>query len=196
MSTSNSQILRSLSEAEIEVLGERVFCDAEMGIAWQRIEALPDEAVLSRIDARNEAVLRALAMFEEHDETQSDDAERAEFHRLDGKLNLALEMLAELVRQRQENVEAIAVRFNASGICWDASGPVPERGLLAVECYPTLAWPVPLRLHVSVAGSHPVGDGTRICARILELGPGARQWLDKLVFRRHRRAVAQQRTRG
>jgi hypothetical protein len=121
----------SPSLAELEVLGDRVYCDDELGLEWTEIEAVPEGPVLLRINARNETVLRALAMLEEHDASQSDAAERAELHRLEGKLDLALELLAEFVRGRTDALAPRRVRFNAGGLCWDWEEAPPRASVAA-----------------------------------------------------------------
>lgn len=196
MAESMSGLYRMLSPAEMEVLGERVFCDDELGLRWQEIESLPGEIALSRINARNETVLRSIAMLEERDETQSDDAERAELHRLEGKLNLVLELLSELVRGGDAAARIYDIRMNARGLCWDVNEPVTPGGLLQLELFALPAWPVPLTLHVCITDVDQRRGSWRLCARLEALTPGVRDWLDKLVFRRHRRAVALSRARG
>lgn len=196
MSESMSQLLRMLSANEIEVIGEHVFCDDEIGFTWQRVEHLPDENSLNRDNARNETVLRALAMLEEHDQTASDVAERAEFHRLEGKLDLALELMAELVRERQAAIPTWPVRFNSRGFCWECPEAPAAGDLLRVECYALPPWPLPLKLYVRIVGVEPRDGNQWVCGRIEGLIGAARDWLSKLVFRRHRRTVALRRGGG
>jgi len=180
---------------EIAVLGRQVFCDDELGLAWSAASSLPAAPVLARLNARNEVVLRTLSLVEEHDETQAENAERAELHRLEAKVNLALELLAELVTQRTSPLPPRPLRFNSSGLCWLADEPLELDALLLVECYVLPAWPVPLKLYARVKSVEPAHGRHRICASLEALSEGAAIWLDKLVFRRHRRAIAQRRTR-
>lgn len=182
------------SPAERDVLGERVHCDDVIGFQWQAQDALPPAAVLARMNARNEAVLRALAMLEEHDETTADDNERAEFHRLEGKMNLVLELLTELVRQHQPGPPQLAVRISAEGVCWPVDGRIEPGALVLTEWYLLPAWPVALNLLARVEHCAATESGLVACARLEGAGDGTRDWLEKLVFRRHRRAIAQQRT--
>ena len=185
--------LPALLPPEAEVLGERVFCDDELGLICTPIEHLPDAPVLARINARNEAVLRGLSMLEEHDQTSSDDGERAEFHRLEGKLDLALELIAALVRDRQGAAPVVPVRFNARGLCWESPDPVEAGALVAVECFVLPPWPLPITMHARIVHVDRIGETHRACGRIEGLSDGVREWLAKLVFRRHRRTIAQRR---
>src|SRR5690606_291613 len=147
---------------EIAVLGRQVFCDDELGLAWSAADGLPAAPVLARLNARNEGVLRTLSLVEEHDETQAENAERADMHRLEAKLNLALELLAELVTQRASPLPPRPLRFNSSGLCWLADD-VPEPDLLLlVECYVLPAWPVPLKLYARVRSVEPAHGRHRV----------------------------------
>ena len=195
MSESMSQLLRMLSAVEIEVLGEHVFCDDEIGLTWQEIQHLPEVALLNRVNGRNETVLRALAMLEEHDQTRSDDAERAEFHRLEGKLDVALELMAELVRERQAAIPTWPVRLNTRGLCWECHDAPTVGNLVSVDCYALPPWPLPLKLYVRVIGVEPRDENWWVCGRIEGLTSGTKEWLGKFVFRRHRRTIALQRNR-
>lgn len=184
------------SAAELAVLGEQIHCEDELGLAWSGVEELPIAPVLARVNARNEVVLRTLSLVEEHDETQAEDAERAEIYRLEAKVNLALELLAELVSQRSSPLPPRSLRFNSRGLCWLADTPPEEGALLLIECYVLPAWPVPLKLYARVKSIEAAGSTHRVSAALEGLSEGAAAWLDKLVFRRHRRAIAQRRALG
>ncbi len=185
-----------MSAGEDAALGGQVACDDEIGLAWRPIDQLPTTLASNRINARNEAVLRSLAMLEEHDETRADPGDRAELHRLEGKLNLVLELVSELVRERQEQAVVQPVRFNSVGMCWSVERPQNEGTLFEIECYALPAWPVPLRLFARSVACVEQAGYWRLCTRFEGLTPGVSEWLDKLAFRRHRREVALQRKRG
>jgi hypothetical protein len=193
---STSAHLPSLSQTEFDVLGEHVFCDDEIGIEWREVARLPDDLERMRRDDHNAKVLRALALVEEHDQTPSDSGERAEFHRLEGKVDLLLELVTSLVRERKGGTAPRPARFNARGLCWDATEAVRAGTLLDINCYLLSQWPLPLKISARVVDSVERSDRVRICTRIEGLGAVSREWFGKLVFRRHRRTVALQRGRG
>ncbi len=182
-----------LSDGERAVLGQRVSCEDKLGLTWVRVEALPEPSALQRQNRRNESVLRSLTMLEEHDESQAEDAERAELHRLEGKLNLALELLAELVRERSQSSPSVFMRFSAEGLCWHSAEALEPGTLLLTEWFVLPAWPVALKLHARIESRQPQQQGYLLCARLEGQSDSAKDWLEKLVFRRHRRAIAQQR---
>lgn len=181
---------------ELAVLGDRVFCDDELGLEWVVLDAAPDGTTVTRTNARNETVLRTLALVEEHDETQSEDAERAELHRLEAKLDLTLELLSDLVSMKRGHVPRRAVRFNSRGLCWQSETAPAVGSLLLVDCFVQPAWPIPLKLLARVRSSDAAGGAHKVCTSLEQLDSGVRDWLEKLVFRRHRRAIARRRASG
>lgn len=190
---STSVHLPALSPAEFDVLGEHVFCDDEIGLDWKNVEAMAEDPELSRRNENNERALRAMALAEEHDQTQSDDAERAEVQRLEGKVDLVLALVTALVREQQDRSIICNARFNARGLCWDSRTRVEPDSLLDIECYLLAQWPLPLKLYARVVDCVALGDEFRICTRIEGLSGSSRDWFGKMVFRRHRRMVAQRR---
>ncbi len=190
----DSPINHTLSDAEQRVLGDSLYCEDELSLSWSLVLDLPGPQVLNRQNHRNESVLRALTMLEEHDESQADDTERADLYRLESKLNLMLELVAELVRERAGGVAPVQMRFNAAGLCWYTDEAFPQGTLLVTHWYLLPSWPVALQLYARVRSCRADGDLNLVCADLEGVSTGVAEWLEKLVFRRHRRAVALQRT--
>jgi len=186
-------LAETLTPLELAALGTRVYCDDLIGFGWQVAEAPASTQLWTRMNTRNDALLRALSMLEEQDEAHGDDTERLDVQRLEGKLNLILELLADLVRERNPGLTLHMVRFSAEGLCWRAQAALPADTLLLTDWYMQPAWPVALRIHARVLGCVPDGDQQLISARFEGVSEAVRDSLDKLVFRRHRRSVAQSR---
>jgi hypothetical protein len=69
--------------------------------------------------------------------------------------------------------------------------------LVAIVCDLLPPWPVPIEMHGRVPGVDRYAERAyRACARLEGQTGGVNDWLGKLVFRRHRRSIAQQRQRG
>ncbi|RMD79164.1 MAG: hypothetical protein D6809_04270 [Gammaproteobacteria bacterium] len=161
------------------------------------------EGTRTRLEEENEQALRALALLEERlperpaeggGEEHAQPAAQ-ELARVEAKLNLILALVGQLVARDRAVPPARPVRLGADGLSWEAEGPVPapgERGL--VEVYPVPRWPQPLRLPARVVAVEPVGEGRhRVCVHYEAMGETAREALEKLVFRHHRRSVARAR---
>jgi hypothetical protein len=183
-----------ITDLERTALGTRVYCDDVVGLDWSVCSSDPDHHASSRINVRNEGLLRALATLEEHhDEPGAEDGERAEIRRLEGKLDLVLELLCDLLRERNAGSAPVPARFSAEGLCWHTDRVLAPGTLLLTDWFVQPAWPVALRVYARIVGQEQRGDHYLSCARLEGLSDAVVDGLDKLVFRRHRRTVARSR---
>lgn len=165
----------------------------QLAVGWESGRPGGDEA-LQRINAGASRVLRALAALED---TARDSAEEAsplhqEIHRLEGKLDLVMSMMADLTAERLALPPNYKLTLRANGLNWLeqptgldlASGEV---GLAVIYLYPGL--PLAVRLPAKVV------DGDNDCPALVFEGLTAetRNALERHVFRHHRRAVARAR---
>ena len=109
-----------------------------------------------------------------------------------------LELAAALGRAHGADVTALyAVTPVLVEMAFDVTLGAPTKALLDIDCYLLAQWPLPLRLSARVVDIVPARDGMRrVCSRIEGLSGPGRDWLGKVVFRRHRRSVALHRARG
>ncbi len=157
----------------------------EFPLAWQARESFAG-AELADWMRGNVVLLQAMATFD----TLANYGERE--HRTDhhlahveAKLDLALTLIGELLRRQTQLPPALPVVLTATSLAWRSpQTPAPHaKGVVTLYLSPHLPWP--LMLPVEVSASH---DGeTR--ARIVHLSEEAQDWLDRTLFRHHRRAV-------
>jgi len=164
----------------------------EQPLDWEVVEALPSGQRLASLNASNEALLRVREGLEEPTRGTEESQELAqEFQRLESKLNLILELMAEWLRRQGDLPSALPVRFNARGIAWETEHPPAPGTLLRMRLYICPTFPKPLVLFGRVLRHEGRESGTDAVAEFLELSPGVVDGLERLVFRRHRREVAQ-----
>ena len=110
---------------------------------------------------------------------------------LEAKLDLLIQLVAQLLGQQQSLPTGQPVRLAASGIEWRSHSPLPAQGWLELFLEPRL--PRALKLAVDNR-QHEVEPGVwRTCSRFTFLEDEIHTLLEKWVFRRHRREIAQQR---
>jgi hypothetical protein len=133
----------------------------------------------------NTRVLQALASLETlAREGEGESRIDPELARLEAKVDLALALVAELVRSSRPFPPTTWVSLGSEGLEWAATGiATGSRGVVSVYLSPRLPWP--LRLPVEVTAVHP----GRVTARLLHLNEETQHWLDRTVFRHHRRTV-------
>jgi hypothetical protein len=139
-------------------------------------------------------LLRALAVMEEGGEPEREDgdARTAELARVEAKLDLVLALLGAVAAARAPDLPEVALRWSRVGARLRlAEAPALPHGVLRVHLDPRL--PQPLELQVRVVGTEPTGAGVLAWLRFEALDPGLEAALERHVFRRHRRAVAESR---
>lgn len=171
-------------------------------VRWHPAPVPEAEGVRTRLEEGNEQALRALALLEERPPERPAEApaeegqpSAQELARIEAKLNLLLALVGRLMARERALPPSRPVRLGGMGVSWETEEPPPsvgERGL--VEIYPLPDWPEALRLPGEVVAVEPLGEGRhRVEVRFEAMGETAREALEKLVFRHHRRSVARAR---
>lgn len=152
------------------------------GIAFGAYEAAAAQRVLATVAALEE---RPPAVSEE----SGIEAEVAHLHQ---KMQLLMEMVGGLLRAQQSLPCARPVRLVAGGLRWsDGQRPVGDRGVVELWLHPSC--PEPLRLPVQLLLIQPEGEGIRVDAAFESLPEPLADALEKHVFLRHRRELAEAR---
>jgi hypothetical protein len=174
-------------------LDQGLVYEDEMPLEWERVDELPSPQRLAGINAANEGLIRTREGLEESNRGFDDSAEFAqELQRIESKINLILELFAEWLRRQGETPPVRPVRLNAHGMAWESSDPVPVGELVRVACYICPSFPKPLVLHGRVLSqTAPGADGGLAVIEFVGASKGVSEGLERMVFRRHRREVAQ-----
>jgi len=154
-------------------------------LVWQPLAALPDADRLADANRRAAALLTLLGNLDEPP-PPLDDAPQlaAHLHRLDQKLDLLLGLMGRWHNRELELPGPQPARLGLRGVVWRAALPAgPGR----ISIYLHAALPSALELPATLL---PLGDG-QVLAEFHGLDAAAMDALERYLFRRHRRAVAQ-----
>ncbi len=168
-----------------------VFSD-NISVKWQVAEKSPDAELLSLVNESNQAFLRAVAAVSvpPGDLAEENAAVFQEISRLDLKINLLLELVSQLVYAQLDIPERTRATISSGGIQWQGE-VLPEPGqTVFMQVYIQHGTPKPLCFYgevVSTLEEHASGEAR---VRYVGLSEQTRSWLDKLIFRHHRRQVA------
>ncbi len=165
----------------------------QMPLAWEQLPADPDPAAIPAIHQSNELLLRCLTAFDESRLEAIDEDHGPLAHdiaRLDFKLNLLLDMVGQLLRAQRPAPAAVSVRISAGGLQWRAHRAPDNGSPVRIELFLSRSIPSPIVLHGRVAAVVAEGDGRRIEVLFGQISEPMRNWLEKLIFRQHRRQVA------
>jgi hypothetical protein len=162
-----------------------VHLSANLPLKWQPRDRIGSEELADWMHG-NVVVLQALANLESLGK-ESDTEHRIDHNvaRLEAKLDLTLTLVGELLRRQTPLPPATAVVLTGQGIAWQAEPAPPPHATGVVALYLSARLPWPLMLPVEIIGAQ---DG-KTRAKLMHLSEEAQEWLDRTLFRHHRRAV-------
>jgi len=172
-------------------VGGLTFTD-NISIAWNPVDYQPDEAHLALVNESNDSFLRAVSAIGEFSREipEEDPGISQEIARLDLKVNLLLDLVGQLIYKQLNIPEKSRVTVSGNEIEWQASD-TPEPGLTVfVQAYIQHGTPKPLCFYGKVVSSQEDHDSGRARVRYVGLCGSAQSWLEKLIFRHHRREIA------
>ena len=187
-----------MSESEQNDLGEGIVYRSLLPFEWHPVDEMPGQEVLqaqseARVDA-NERHLRAIAILNEYPVDMSE-----EFHHLEFKMNLLLELMGDMLATQLELPPETFVHLSAAGLEWqDDCSIMPEAGQpVVLDVYLHPQYPRAVSLPGRVAALDKL-DGGRCHCRVSfdDLPDSLNDQLEKLIFTHHRREVAHSRRHG
>ncbi len=177
-----------------------LYYESNISLVWQVVDALPADNELVTINEDNSRFLKALAALSESAPEAVEELPQtaAELQRLDLKLNLLLEIVGELLANQRSLPAPTKVRLGHTGIEWLAEDCPPSGAHVCIEVYLRSELPSPLKFHglavVVDSQEGSVNEGKRVQVRFVGLNPALQDDLEKFIFRRHRRIIAQRQT--
>lgn len=171
------------------LFGDALGCEERLPAAF-----VPGASPAPGAASRDLMLLRALAMMEEGADVERDDADPrgAELARVEAKLDLVLALLGAVVASRAQPLPLVPLRWSRLGARLRLPAPpASPSGVLQVHLDPRL--PQALELPARLVGTEPLGTECLAWLRFEGLEPALESALERHVFRRHRRAVAEAR---
>lgn len=174
----------------------------EVALSWEVLATDLTEIELAHDNESNENLLKVTGSFAEHIADSEEFAELIpEFVRLDQKLNLVLEFLGVLLTRDLDLPGKRLVNMSPKGISISLQDAelIPKPGTLVEIClYIQPDLPKPLKLIGEVVDTMTGSDAEHgpPAMNILFTGVSltVEEWIEKFIFRHHRRFVAQQRS--
>ncbi|MFK7974626.1 MAG: PilZ domain-containing protein [Halioglobus sp.] len=168
-----------------------------ISVSWAAVDTAPDDAQLAKVNESNETFLRAVSVLGSlgSDSTDEDPAVGQEIARLDMKVNMLLDLVSQLVYAQSDIPPRTQVTVSANELQWVASDLPASGDTVFMQVYIQHGTPKPLCFYgeiISAAEEHAQGYAR---VNYLGLSGSARGWMEKLIFRHHRREVAYRRTR-
>ena len=168
-----------------------------IALAWTTLERDPDPTHLARVNAANEEFLRAVSVVGDaggaFELPESAGVVAQEMARLDLKLNLLLDLVATLIYRQLDIPDTTPVSLSAYTVAWRGDVPAPG-ARVCLELYIQRGLPKPLCCYGEVISSDEEFSSGAARVRFTGLTGAARSWLEKFIFRQHRREIALRRS--
>ncbi|HHS83851.1 MAG TPA: hypothetical protein ENK38_02865 [Gammaproteobacteria bacterium] len=168
-------------------------------VEWELLKQPVNAAQQQRYQHDNAVLLQGLLVVDEqpiveHDEELSSLGQ--ELQRIDHKLNLVLELLSQTLRSWRSLPPPVPVRLTVDGVEWDLEQELPTGEPVLLKLYLSPVFPNPFIATGRVQSRRIREDhNPTVTVGFDELGGQVRDALEKVVFRQHRRKVAQARLR-
>ncbi len=173
--------------------GDGLAYSDNIAISWKAFSHELDQTHLAMVNASNEEFLRAVSVVGDAggqpELPESAGVVAQEIARLDLKLNLVLDLVATLIYNQLDIPDTTPVKVAASGVSWRGDVP-PPGGRVYLELYIQRGLPKPLCCYGEVVSSDEEYAAGSARVRFIGLTGAARSWLEKLIFRHHRREIA------
>lgn len=178
-----------------QLLGESLGYRDRVPLDCEPLAAPLDDAQLLRLAERNVTALRAAAVLEDrHPGPEDQSGLEGEVARLEIKVDLLIDLMSAVMSLQQPPPAAHEVTMTSTAVAWVEAGrefAVGETYMLSLFPYrsppQSLQWPVRIECVVGDAGGHRVG------ARFAAMPEAMAHQVERLVFRRHRRRIADER---
>lgn len=186
-----------MANAANNPLTEGLVYEGRFPLQWEVRSQAEDSEALHHIEERNERLLRCEHLLAEQWSDRSEDErdQDAGLLRVEVKLDLLLDLVSALIGKESRRPDPCRVRLAAGGLEWLESGKPPQTGTAAwVHLYLDSRLPAALQLPVTILEVAPAADNlSRVLGRFEPLSETLQDRIEKLIFRHHRRQVAQSR---
>ncbi|EHQ51976.1 MULTISPECIES: PilZ domain-containing protein [Ectothiorhodospira] len=166
-------------------------------LAMEPVDGIPPAEELARINEANESLLRVCAGMDDVQPRRIDDAGEVtqELLRIESKVNLLVEMVSLLLHAHARIPPPVPLRISAEGLGWVQPESLPPGQALCLSFYLCPQFPRPLTLYARVTSCEAAESGYDLSVLFQGMSPALEDGIQKMVFRRHRRSIAQSRSR-
>jgi len=171
-------------------------CEDLLPLQWRggENESTPLEAM--KLNGNNEEVLRYIDILDDHvNETNISEYPplNPEWAKTEVKFEILLSLVSQVLSVYFPLPPRVPVKLSATDVQWITNDTLPLGSNGLVEIYLSLRYPRPLIFPGKIVRIDELTDGYRINVQFGDLSATLRDRLEKIIFRHHRRSVAQTR---
>jgi hypothetical protein len=179
-------------------LTQSLVYEERLPLAWQALDQPPDEKALGLLNESNESFLKIFAALEnQHVPNPEGGDNYAEIQhalmRIDLKVNLLLDLVGHVLSRQIDIPERVLVRVGAHGMEWQGSRLPAEGSYLKIELFLYPRYPRPLELIGQAVSIQAQRACSSVTVAFVGLSEAVEDWIEKIIFRHHRRSIAHRR---
>ena len=174
-------------------LGAGLVYEDLVPMSWSKAEEDIQPSQMIRVNDSNEEILRFMSVLDDYHTDAAIDtrgASSSEFARLEYKVNLILDLVSQILVHHVELPPAIPIKMTASGIQWKSDKRLVPGQFIFLNIYFYHNYPRPIVILANVQEVNKVGNEYYAQAIFEQMSDDVRRWLDKLIFKQHRRSIA------
>jgi len=182
----------SLSEL-LDIFSDNLVYEGSLPLTYLYLDKMPDDDELTLININNEKVLRMVAALDEmHIDTHEEPGHTHDIARLEFKINMLMDLVGQLVGRQLQLPPRRHISINAFGVQVEIleQDLFESDQLVKLSVFFTDAYPLAVDLFVSISSN---SSKQSLSGQVLALSDSVQDLLERLIFRQHRRSVAQQR---
>lgn len=177
--------------------GQGLVYESRLPFAWKPLKDCPSEAQMLALNDHNETALRTILSLEEAGGEHAEEGmgSTQDLVRIEAKINLMLNLVGQLLASQSAIPPKTSVRLGAESLEWSAP-KVPDPGKwVLTEIYLHPSYPLPVRLVGQTQAPAGALAAPAAAVSFAGLSEPVLDALEKLIFRHHRRMIAQARAR-
>lgn len=164
----------------------------EFPLHWERVSPTQLEQERDSVRDSNETTLRNYYLLDERTQEPADDRDESapELVRIEQRLNLVIELLGQVLSHSLNLPSAAPCLLSRKSFEWSASVAPSPGECVRLALFLHAHYPKPLVLFGQVTQVVRNADTSRVTVQLAQLSESVGDWLDRLIFRAHRRRVA------
>ena len=173
-------------------LGAGLVYEDLVPMRWRKVDNI-QAAQLVRMNEANEEILRFISVLDDYHAESAGEARGSstgDINRIEYKLNLLLDLVSQILVHHVELPPVIPIKMSANGVQWLSKERLQPGQIIFLDIYFYHNYPRPIVLAGKVQNVNEAGGAYDTEVSFEHMSDVVRRWLDKLIFRQHRRGVA------
>ncbi len=185
-----------MNNSDTNPLADSLVYAAFMPLSWSVREEGDHESYYIRAAEHNEHILRCTNLLAEQprDKVEEEGESDSALMRLEAKVNLLLEMVSKLDQRINQIPDRSEIKLASAGIEWICGDSPPAIGSsIWIKLHIDHRIPEAMNIPARVITVREEPGGAAVGARYESIGEVVQEQMEKMIFRHHRRMIAQSR---